>query len=62
MRARAFTVLEAEYDPLRPFGAPIFWSSPDGWETYLPSLWVGRGTGGGSAAPEEPAPSPADPT
>ena len=62
MRARAFTVLEAEYDPLRPFGAPIFWSSPDGWEAYLPSLWVGRGTEGGSAAPDEPAPSPADPT
>jgi hypothetical protein len=62
MRARAFTVLEAEYEEVRKYGAALFWSSPNGWESYLPSLWVGRGTGGGSAPPVEPAPSPVNPT
>jgi hypothetical protein len=60
MRARAFTLLEREYEVPRQYGAALFWTASGGWEKYVPSLWVGRGTEG-SSAPKTPAP-PVPPT
>lgn len=63
LRARAFTVLVREYDEVRRLGAPIFWSSPGGWEQYVPSLWVGRGgEGAAPKAPANPVTPPSPPT
>jgi hypothetical protein len=58
LRARGFTVLAREYDVVRQYGAPIFWSAPDGWEQYLPSLWVGRAEGTPKAPTTPVAPKP----
>jgi hypothetical protein len=62
LRARAFTLLAREYDLVRQYGAFLFWSTPEGWEAYVPSLWVGRSEGGVvKAPPTPPPPAPAGP-
>lgn len=56
LRARAFTLLAREYDLVRQYGAFLFWSAPEGWEAYVPSLWVGRNEGTVVKAPPTPPP------
>lgn len=56
LRARAFTLLVREYDLVRQYGAFLFWSAPEGWEAYVPSLWVGRNEGTVVKAPPTPPP------
>jgi hypothetical protein len=58
LRARAFTVLAREYDAVRRYGAFAFWSAPEGWESYVPSLWVGRNEGPIARTPPAPPTPP----
>jgi hypothetical protein len=45
MRRRGFTLLELDYEPVRRYGAFLFWNLPGGWEQYVPSLRSGRASG-----------------
>jgi hypothetical protein len=58
MRRRMFTLLERDYDLARQHGAFVFWSLPDGWEAYVPSLWSGRRRSASAAAEETPVAEP----
>lgn len=42
MRRRAFTALWQDYEEVRRYGCFVFWSEPEGWNAYIPSLWAGR--------------------
>jgi hypothetical protein len=54
MRRRGFTLLELDYEPVRRYGAFLFWNLPGGWEQYVPSLRSGRTSG--EAKPSEVIP------
>jgi hypothetical protein len=58
MRRRTFTLLERDYDVARQHGAFVFWSQPEGWEAYVPSLWAGRRRSAGAAEAETPVTEP----
>ena len=47
-----------EYDAVRRYGAFAFWSAPEGWESYVPSLWVGRNEGPVARTPPTPPTPP----
>jgi hypothetical protein len=42
LRRRAFTALLGDYDTVRRFGAFLFWSEPEGWDAFVPSIGTSR--------------------
>ncbi len=42
LRRRAFTALLSDYDAVRRLGAYLFWSEPEGWDAFVPSIGASR--------------------